>query len=250
MFLAQAAGLLPGAGLVDSTAVHAWIGLIFLGIDPQVQALIAGLAAAWILAILGKFFNWVNPKLAGGKGVVVNFLGIVTGLWVQWRWILNPILASLLGKLTGGNFVIGLLGYGAQKTLVNAGSALIKKDPDMVKKGGVAIVLGVLLASLLYSGAFAADAKAVADNNKTSFTSSLLAFPGSLLKDNVYSIGAGERFDNFGVLNWKDWSPRGVWVARATHVFTNHLNAQVEYEQQFKKVEPYKSFRALGVLYF
>jgi hypothetical protein len=250
MFLAQATGLISGAGL-DSTAVHAWIGQIFPGIDPQIQALIAGLAAAWVLALLGKLFNWVNPKLASGKGAVVNVLGVITALWVQWRWILNPILASLLGKLTGGNFVIGLLGYGAQKTLVNAGSAIIRKGPDAVRKGGVAIVLGVLLASLLYSSAFAATGKtAAADNNKAGFTSSLLAFPASLLKDNVYSIGAGERYDNFGVWNWGDWAPKSVWVVRVTHVFTNHLNAQAEYERQFKQENPYKSLRVLGVLYF
>jgi hypothetical protein len=249
MFLAQVGGLISGAGL-DSTAVHAWIGQILPGIDPQVQALIAGLSAAWVLALLGKFFNWVNPKLAGGKGVAVNFLGIVTGLWIQYRWILNPILASLLGKLAGGNFVIGLLGYGAQKTLVNAGTALIKKNPDAVRKGGVAIVLGVLLASLLCSGAFAATGEVAAADTGKGFTSSLLAFPKSLLKDNVYSVGAGERWDDFGVLKVGDWQPTGIWVARITHVFTNHINAQVEYTQDFKQENPNKSFRAIGLLYF
>jgi hypothetical protein len=251
MFLAQGfTGFYP-----DSTAVSGWLGSMLPGIDPEIQAVIAGLAAAWAVVLLGKVFGWLNPKISSGKGFVFNILGVVTGLWTQYRWILNPLLAALFGKLTGGSFVVGMLGYGAHKTLAKAGEGvklMIKKDPEAMRRGGVAIIFGVLLASMLmFSTSFAATGKtAAADSSKTSFTASLLAFPMSLLKDNVYSVGAGERWDDLGVLDFGDWQPTGIGVARITHVFSNHINCQIEYEQAFKRDNPNKAFRALGIIYF
>ena len=235
--------LAPAAFGVDSAMVHSWIGQIFPGINGQVQAVVAGVVATFIVFILGKILNWINPKLASGAGL----LAAVTKFWIANRWWLNLILAAVVGKFAGGSWLFGLLGYGMQKSAVNAKRAL-SGETTVVKKiprGGIAVILGVLLATCLFATSVSA-----AQADSTGFAYQVKSFPVSLLQNNVFSVGAGERWNISAPHTWGEWMPQGVWEARVTHVLGDHFNVQAEYEQQFKKDDPFKTIKVLGFFYW